>query len=961
MNGGGHRLTPRASQQIDSARPITFFFDAKPVSAFAGDSIASALSANGRRIFSRSFKYHRPRGLLCCSGDCPNCMMEVNGTPNVRACSTQVQEGMQVKSQHAWPSLDHDWLHVIERFDRLLPIGFYYKTLYKPRFLWHVAEPIIRRLAGLGRVSAKQSEHEFHHTYEYVDVVVVGGGPAGMQAASVAAAGGCSVLLVDNEHRLGGHLSYENRKYGYDDSISGVQVASHFERTVAGQSNVRVLKNATAIGCYEGNLVPVLKGQTLVHVRAKAIVVATGRFQYPPVFPGNDIPGVMLSRAALRLMNLYSVRPGRQMLVFTANDEGYETALECLAGGIEVVGVVDCRTQSRSTLVDEVRAKTTVWQDANIVKAVGSSAVSAAEILVKQGESNKTLTVRCDTILLATGWQGNTSLLFQAGCQLSFDEKVGQSIPTSMPASVFAAGEVLGINKLSDIVKSGVAAGGAAVAQVRGRNSSWESDLRSTYAGVRDTSEHGHVSRCADVQKGCKSFVCLCEDVTEADLGQGIEEGFDEIETLKRYSTASMGPCQGRMCGRNTTEICGAATHRDFGAVGTSTVRPPIKPVPLGVLGGPEFHPVKLSSIHYKHEELHAEFLDMGIWKRPAVYSSVEQEYEAVRKHAGLIDLSSLGKLSVSGRNAPDLLDKVYTHWFSNLKPGRTRYGVMCDDNGIILDDGTVARLADDRYYVTTSTGNVDTVEQWLKWWMEGTGWCVHVVNLTSALAAVNLAGPAARTILARVTAIDLSPSSFPYMACRQGEVAGIPATLLRVGFVGETGWEIHFPAEYGDYMWDALQEAGASDGLQPFGVETQRVLRLEKKHLIVGHDTDALSNPFDSDMAWVVKLDKSDFIGRHALKNAQNNRSASRLVGFEAAAGSQPADGSAVSIAGKPAGRITSVRYSPAKHCFVGLAWVPSEIATAGTPFTFYTAGHQYDATIIEGAFYDPEGSRLK
>ena len=962
MNPGGERLSPRPSQQIDPARPIKFHFDGKPVTAFAGDSIASALYAIGRRIFSRSFKYHRPRGLLCCSGDCPNCMMEVNGTPNVRACSTRVQEGMQVSSQHAWPSLDHDWLHIIERFDRLLPIGFYYKTLYKPRFLWHLAEPIIRRLAGLGRVSAKQPLHEFHHTHEYVDVVVVGGGPAGMEAASVAAAAGCSVLLVDNEDRLGGHLNYEARKYGEQGPIVRVQIGSQVQRALAGHGRLTVLNGATAVGCYEGNLIPVLQGHTLVHVRTKALVIATGRFQYPSIFIGNDRPGVMLSRAALRLMNLYAVRPGKRLLICTSSDEGYHTALECVAAGLEAVGVVDSRPEARDELVEEVRAKRiAIWSEARVIRVNGTRSASSAVIAPTSAENGRAFSVQCDTVLLATGWQGSTSLLFQAGCELSFDEQIGQTVPTHLPPGVFVAGEVLGVNVLSDILQSGVIAGGAAVAHVHGRESTWPTDLQRVYARARETASRTHIAPCQGITRGCKSFVCICEDVTESDVRQAVEEGFDEIETLKRYSTASMGPCQGRMCGRSTTEICGLATHRDLGAIGTSTVRPPIKPVPLGALAGPEFHPFKLSSLHSKHEDSQAQFLDMGVWKRPAVYSSIREEYEAVRRRAGLIDVSSLGKLSLSGRNASDLLDKVYTHWFSNLKSGRTRYGVICDENGIILDDGTVARLAQDQYYVTTSTGNVESVEQWLKWWIEGTGWCAHVVNRTSALGAVNLAGPMSRDILARLTDVDLSPASFPYMACRQGNVAGVPATLLRIGFVGETGWEIHFPAEYGDYLWDALLEAGANEGLQPFGVETQRVLRLEKKHIIVGQDTDALSNPFDADMAWVVKLDKPDFIGRRALSRAQSNRSASRLIGFEAGVHTQPVDGAAISIAGKLTGRITSVRYSPARNCFVGLAWVPRESAEAGAPITFYASGREYPARVVDGPFYDPEGVRLK
>jgi sarcosine oxidase subunit alpha len=350
----------------------------------------------------------------------------------------------------------------------------------------------------------------------------------------------------------------------------------------------------------------------------------------------------------------------------------------------------------------------------------------------------------------------------------------------------------------------------------------------------------------------------------------------------------------------------------------------------------------------------------MGVWKRPFVYTSVRDEYEAVRERAGLIDVSTLGKLVLKGKDAPLLLDKVYTHWFSNLKPGRIRYGVICDDSGTILDDGTVARLAADHYYITTSTGNIDFVEQWMKWWTAGTGWCVHVVNVTAGNAALNLAGPQARQVLAKLTDVDVSPAAFPYMACREGAVAGVPALLLRIGFVGETGWEIHFPAEYGEYLWDALLEAGADVQLKPFGVETQRLLRLEKKHVIVGQDTDALSNPYDAGMSWVVKLDKPDFIGRHAFSRLQNQGGSSRLVGFETEHGI-PIDGNAVVVEGKLAGRITSVRFSPHANKYVGLAWVPAQHANNGSTIQFHSDGKLHTATVVESPFYDPEGAKLK
>jgi len=963
MTTKGKRLAQNSSQQVDQSRTVNFHHDGRAVSACPGDTVASALFAQGRRIFSRSFKYHRPRGLLCCSGDCPNCIMEVDGKPNVRACRTSVRDGMQVLSQHAWPSVDHDVLRVIESFDRFLPIGFYYKTLYKPRLLWEIAEPMIRRLAGMGRVREGELGHsEYEYQYEFVDVLIVGGGPAGVEAALTAAASGASVLLVDNEPRLGGHLRYESRAYRYQDSEqSGYEVANLLEAAANSQPSVRVLLEATAFGGYEGNLVPVLQGSTLFHVRFKSLVLATGCHQYPSVFRNNDLPGVMLSRAALRLINLFGLLPGDNAVVGTSNDEGYLAALECLRAGMKVSALADARpSASNLAQATELRAAgVSIFTGMAIREAHGSGAVSAATIGSTNGnpESGER-TIGCDSILLSTAWQGNSALLFQLGCQLGLDKDMGQPIPTKMEPGVFAAGEVLGLRSLPEILQSGRLSGTGATQHINQGNSSWWNELQALQSRSRQQSKAFAIPATTGQNK---NFVCLCEDVVEKDLRQGVEEGFDEIETLKRYSTVSMGPCQGRMCSRSSTEICGFATERDFGAVGTTTARPPIHPVPLGALAGAEFHPVKHTSMHYRHTALTNQFMDMGVWKRPLVYSSVAEEYDAVRNRVGLIDVSTLGKLVVKGKDAPALLDQVYTHWFSNLQPGRTRYGVICDEAGIILDDGTVARLAPDQYYVTTSSGNVDLIEQWMKWLATGTGWCVHIVNMTSGIAAVNLAGPEARNVLRGLTDVDVSPAAFPYMACREGNVAGVPATLLRVGFVGETGWELHFPAEYGEYMWDTLLEAGAAFGICPFGVEAQRLLRLEKKHVIVGQDTDALSTPYDCDMSWVVKLDKPDFVGRHALEAMKGQRGQNRLVGFCALDGGEPDDGNAIVIEGMLSGRVTSARFSPQLKKYIGLAWVPVDHAKQGTVVGIQAGDKIHLAMIVQETFYDPEGKRLK
>jgi sarcosine oxidase subunit alpha len=496
-----------------------------------------------------------------------------------------------------------------------------------------------------------------------------------------------------------------------------------------------------------------------------------------------------------------------------------------------------------------------------------------------------------------------------------------------------------------------------------------------------------------------RDFVCFCSDVTSQDLCDGVAEGFDHIETLKRYSTATMGPCQGRMCQLAAISICALTAGRTMGQTGTTTSRPPNPSVSLGALGGTRHHPVRRTPMHYEHETAGAVWMDMGDWKRPRYYRGVSgqaktpappgagsvgervagqafspahasgsdekacvaEEYRAVREAVGLIDVGTLGKLDVRGADAGRLLDLVYTNRFSDLRPGRVRYAVLCDEAGIMLDDGTISRLADDRWFITTTTGNLDFVQQWLDWWLVGTGWDVGITNVTSGLAAVNLAGPKARDVLRKVTACDVETASFPYMACREADVAGVPAILLRIGFVGETGWEIHAPAESGVDLWRALLEAGAEFGIRPFGVEAQRLLRLEKKHVIVGVDTDALTNPFEAGMAWVAKLDKADFIGRASLERMAAAQVRQSLVGFIMNEDVCPDDGAAILIGGELAGRVTSARYSPVNRKAIGLAWVPAASAREGSEISVRVNGRLVTARVTSQAFYDAEGARLR
>ena len=939
---GKARLEPKPGESIDRASPIEFEFDGRKLGGFKGDSIASALYADGTRVFSRSFKYHRPRGLLCCSGNCPNCLVTVGDEPNVRACTRSIEPGLQVHSQNAWPSLGFDLLSLLDRLHWLMPVGFYYKALHRPKALWLLGRQLIRRVGGLGSIDINAGhEAEFSSRNLHADVAVVGGGPAGMAAALVAAEAGSSVTLIDDQPGLGGHLRY-TRPTGGGQGGSVAEGATDLADAVGQSTQIQTLCNSTVFGLYQDNLLALLTGEGVVRLRAKHVVLATGTQETPLLFENNDLPGIMLSTAALRLVCLYGVLPGRRAVVTTESPDGYEAALQLLEAGVRIVAVVDSSDSAAGEAVDQLRERgVTILTAHRVVKATGRGRVKAV-IVAPAGNTSASGTrkFRCDLLCMSGPQQPVDALLHQMGAAQS---------------GVTVAGGAGGAEGIEEIERQGREAGQlAAQAALSGS---------SVGAGM-PTHQPAAVLPTPLAGKNGRTYVCYCEDVSLHDIEQAIDEGFGDIQTLKRYTTVTMGPCQGKMCGRALAGICTAHSgpngDEPMGDTYT-TSRPPYQPVPLAALAGRERMPMKRSPLDHVHRRLGATMVESGPWLRPHNYGSPAEECVAVRERVGIIDVGTLGKMEVLGSDTPQLLDRLYTHRFSDLAVGRIRYGLMTSDNGVILDDGTVARLAEDRYFVTTTSGNADVIEEWFNWWNAGAANDAHVVNVTAAYGAVNVAGPRARETLAKLTAIDLSRRSFRYMRAVEGEVAGVHCLLLRIGFVGEAGWEVHFPAEYGEYMWDAIMDAGSEFGISPFGLEAQRVLRLEKGHVIVGQDTDAVSTPYDVGSDWAVRLDKDDFIGRGGLVVAADRGLQQRLVGFITQDASFPEDGTPVVSGNRPVGRVTSSRLSPTMKQGIGLAWVPPELALEGETIEVMIGDRPVPARVTLQPFYDPDGHRLR
>jgi sarcosine oxidase subunit alpha len=797
-------------------------------------------------------------------------MMTIDGTPNVRVCAEPVREGAHVTPQNVLGSLEHDLLAVTDKIGGpFTPVGFYYRTMIRPRRAWPLYEKFLRNVAGLGRIDPHAERSDRYDTeHRHAEVLVIGASEAGVARATELAEQGRHVVLVD-----------EN---GSAPEIPGVEV----------------IAPGRALGIWEGGLVPVDAGNVLYRYRVEQIVVAAGAIEQPLVFPGNDLVGVMLPEAVRRLVDDWAIRPGQRAVVVTVDENGREAAARLKRIGVEIGGVYDLRRE-------------------RIREIVGRGRKGVLRSVELDGRR-----IDCDLLVMSGGRQPAYSLLAQAGARVEYVPESGAFLPTEIPEGIEAVGSVAG-EGLSAAIPA------------------------ATYNGASG--------------KG-KCFVCVCEDVTDKDLKRAIAEGFDSLELAKRYTTVTMGPCQGRLCHVPSIRVFARENETDPGTIGTTTARPPWGPVTLGVLAGRPHEPAQRSSIHHRHKELGGRMMWTGTWRRPHSYGDVEAEVQAVHGAVGLIDVSTLGKLLVIGPDAAEFLERLYPNRFGDMKAGRIRYAVLNTDAGRIMDDGTIARLSEDAYYVTTTSTGAGAVVEWFEWWNAVWGMDVQIADITGALAAVNVAGPRARELMSRLTDLDVSNEALSYLDARQGKIAGVPSLVLRIGFVGELGYELHFPSPYGEFVWDTILERGEDLGIRPFGLEPQRILRLEKMHILVGQDTDSESNVIEANMPWIVKFDKDDFVGKWALEHVQARGPREQLVGFEMEDGRVPPEGGQVVIKERrPVGRITSARWSPELRKVIGMAWVPPELARDGAEF-FVTIDGGFDKAHVHlTPFFDPQGERLR
>ncbi|WNW10596.1 2Fe-2S iron-sulfur cluster-binding protein [Pseudomonas sp. DTU_2021_1001937_2_SI_NGA_ILE_001] len=961
-----NRLPAPMGLLIDRDKPLTFSFDGQTYQGLQGDSIASALLANGRHLLSRSFKYHRPRGPLSMAGQDANTLVQLPREPNVLADTFNLENGLRVSGQNFNGSLDNDRDAWLGKFSKFMPVGFYYRAFYKPRGMWKVWEPLIRKKAGLGVLDLTFQPEYYDKAYLFTDVAVIGAGPAGLQAALTAAEAGARVLLIEQQPLLGGSLTYAR----FDiDGVRGEQLRQELVSAVQAHANIQVLTQATCNAWFADNYLPVIQGKRLYKVRAQQCLVCSGAFDQPVVFRNNDLPGVMLTSAAQRLMKLYAVKPGQRAVVLTGNDDGYLAALDLHDQGIQVAALADLREQPGDPALSSAlaargiacHAGTTVYE---ALHEAGMRHVSGVELRKITGQGQVAplgVTLDCDLLCMSGGYMPVYQLLCQAGGKLDYDDDNASFSLSGLPAHLRVAGSVNGYHRLDNVLADARRASAAALASL---------DL---------VAEQGPAVLVPETPvnvpwpifshpKG-KEFVDFDEDLQVQDIINATRIGYRDVQLVKRYSTVGMGPSQGRHSALTTARLVAAATGRSVGQTGVTTARPPFEAEKLAHVAGRAFDPYRQTPLHKRHVEAGAKMMPAGIWQRPAYYGTAAQrdacmqaEARHVRSKVGIIDVSTLGGLDVRGPDAAELLNRMYTFAFLKQPVGRSRYALMTNEQGVVIDDGVCARFADNHFYVTATTSGVDRIYQQMLKWNAQWRLDVDIANVTAAISAVNLAGPDSRKVLQKVCHdLDLSAEAFPYLAVRQGTVAGIRARLLRVGFVGELGYEIHVPARHALALWDALIEAGKDYDIKPFGVETQRLLRLEKGHVIISQDTDGMTHPAEIDMGWAVSRSKPFFVGRRSLDILEAQPLKRKLVGFSLPKGSaQPLEGHLVLKGADISGNVTSCEYSETLGQIIGLAYAAPDQSQPGQRIPIRVEGGEVvQATVVSLPFFDPDNQR--
>lgn len=976
-------------QWVDESKTVRFTFEGKVIDAFVGDSVTSALLANDQWLQSRSFKYHRPRGPLTLCGHDANTLIQTPKTPNLLADHLPAENHLVVTAQHYTGALHFDVSRVLDWLGRFLPVGFYYKAFFKPRGIWAYWEPIVRKAAGLGVSNVSVQATYSDKIYLFCDIAVVGSGPAGLNAALTAANSGAKVALIEQETHLGGSLNYHAFGYSpanHPDMTSGdIQdetTESPFDaiRTrrdrlvdaVEAHPNIQILRSGTCNAWFSDHYLPVLQDKRLVKLRAKQTILATGSCEQHVVFRNNDLPGVVMCSALDRLTRLYGIIPSSSIVVLAGNDHAYRTALSSHDGGAHVLAIVDLRGACDSeVLAKEAQQRNiTIYQRCAVFEAASSATGHRLSKVVvhrldDSGEvGEKVTTLDCGVLAMSAGFMPAYQLACQAGAVLSYDDEIAQFQLSKLPAGMHLAGSVNSVFSLASVEASGR---DAARRAVRNININIKVDVGED-ENPTCAEKVNHPWPFLKHPRG-REFVDFDEDLQIKDIVNATRMGYRDIQLVKRFSTVGMGPSQGRHSALPTARLVAKATDRTVNETGVTTARPPLTPEPLGLVAGRRFHPMRYTPLQNRHLALNAQMMPAGNWQRPAYYGNQEHrdalikaEVTAVRNGVGIIDVSTLGGIELRGRDASEFMNRLYTFGFVKQPIGKTRYAVLTNEMGVVADDGVAARIGEHHYYVTATTSGVDSVYRDMLRWNAQWRLDVDIANVTSAFSAVNVAGPKSRHVLAAAGCdISLDADNFPYLAYREAIVAGIPTRMMRVGFVGELGFELHVPSPYIGVLWDRIIKAGSEFGLRPFGVEAQRLLRLEKGHIIVGQDTDGMTQPDEVSLRWAIAKKKPFFVGAKSVEILSKVPLERKLVGFELEpTNPQPKEGHLVIKDGNIVGSVTSCEYSPTLDSIIGLAYVhPTDSITDSAILIRTDNAVQVQARVADTPFYDPDNQR--